>query len=118
MHYYSLGKISPNVDFKTAAITGQAPDKGLYFPTTIPQFTKEQIDRFKTLDKASLAFEVMRPYVGGTIDDASLKQICKETIDFDFPLVPISSYALALLLITATTKSLPPVSPTILGYDL
>jgi len=91
MEYYSLGKQSPNVSFKTAAITGQAPDKGLYFPTTIPQFTKEQIERFKTLDKASLAFEVMQPYVAGTIDDASLKQICKETIDFDFPLVPISS---------------------------
>ncbi len=91
MEYYSLGKQSANVDFKIAAITGQAPDKGLYFPTSIPQLTKEQIERFKTLDKASLAFEVMRPYVGGTIDDASLKQICKETIDFDFPLVPITS---------------------------
>ena len=90
MKYYSLGKQSPHVSFKTAAITGQAPDKGLYFPTTIPQFTKEQIERFKTLDKASLAFEVMRPYVAGTIDDASLQQICKETIDFDFPLVPIT----------------------------
>jgi threonine synthase len=90
MKYYSLGKQSPHVSFKTASITGQAPDKGLYFPTTIPQFTKEQIERFKTLDKASLAFEVMRPYVAGTIDDASLQQICKETIDFDFPLVPIT----------------------------
>lgn len=90
MQYYSLGKQSPNVDFKTAAITGQAPDKGLYFPTSIPQFTAEQIERFKTLDKASLAFEVMKPYVGGTIDDASLQQICAETINFDFPLVPIT----------------------------
>ena len=91
MQYYSLGKQSPNVDFKTAAITGQAPDKGLYFPTTIPQFTSAQIEKFKTLDKASLAFEVMKPYVGGTIDDASLQQICAETINFDFPLVPITA---------------------------
>ena len=103
MEYYSLGKQSPNVSFKTAAITGQAPDKGLYFPTTIPQFTKAQIESFKTLDKASLAFEVMRPYVAGTIDDASLKQICKETIDFDFPLVPITSYVKALELFHGPT---------------
>ena len=73
MQYYSLGKQSPNVNFKTAAITGQAPDKGLYFPIEIPQFTAAQIERFKTLDKASLAFEVMKPYVGGTIDDHSLQ---------------------------------------------
>ena len=83
MQYYSLGKNSPNVDFRTAAITGQAPDKGLYFPSTIPKFTAAQIERFKTLDKASLAFEVMKPYVGGTIDDASLKEIipCPDSIE-------------------------------------
>lgn len=103
MEYYSLGKQSPNVNFKTAAITGQAPDKGLYFPSTIPQFTKEQIERFKTLDKASLAFEVMRPYVGGTIDDTTLKQICKETIDFEFPLVPITPTIKALELFHGPT---------------
>jgi len=90
MQYYSLQKQSPNVDFRIAAITGQAPDKGLYFPTEIPKFTAAQIENFKTLDKASLAFEVMRPYVGGTIDDATLKNICAETINFDFPLVPIT----------------------------
>lgn len=90
MQYYSLQKQSHNVDFRTAAITGQAPDKGLYFPMEIPKFTAAQIENFKTLDKACLAFEVMRPYVGGTIDDATLKNICAETINFDFPLVPIT----------------------------
>ena len=90
MQYYSIQKQSPNVDFRIAAITGQAPDKGLYFPMEIPKFTAAQIENFKTLDKASLAFEVMRPYVGGTIDDATLKNICAETINFDFPLVPIT----------------------------
>lgn len=103
MEYYSLGKQSPNVNFKTAAITGQAPDKGLYFPMTIPQFTKAQIERFKTLDKGILAYEVMRPYIGGTIDDASLQQICKETIDFDFPLVPITTNIKALELFHGPT---------------
>ena len=103
MHYYSLGKQSPNVVFKTAAITGQAPDKGLYFPTTIPQFTPEQIERFKTLDKASLAFEVMKPYLGGTIDDISLQQICAETINFEFPLVPITENIAALELFHGPT---------------
>ena len=103
MHYYSLGKQSPNVDFKTAAITGQAPDKGLYFPTSIPQFTAEQIERFKTLDKASLAFEVMKPYVGGSIDDASLQEICAETINFNFPLVPITNKIASLELFHGPT---------------
>ncbi len=103
MQYYSLGKNSPNVDFRTAAITGQAPDKGLYFPSNIPKFTAAQIERFKTLDKASLAFEVMKPYLGATIDDASLKEICAETINFDFPLVPITENILSLELFHGPT---------------
>jgi len=103
MQYYSLGKNSPNVDFRTAAITGQAPDKGLYFPSTIPKFTAAQIERFKTLDKASLAFEVMKPYLSGTIDDASLKEICAETINFDFPLVSITENILSLELFHGPT---------------
>ena len=103
MQYYSLGKNSPNVDFRTAAITGQAPDKGLYFPSTIPKFTAAQIERFKTLDKASLAFEVMKSYVGGTIDDASLKEICAQTINFDFPLEPITENILSLELFHGPT---------------
>ena len=103
MQYYSLGKKSPNVSFKTAAITGQAPDKGLYFPAELPKFTAAQIERFKTLDKASLAFEVMKPYVGGTIDDATLQQICAETIHFEFPLVSITENILSLELFHGPT---------------
>ena len=103
MQYYSLNKQSPKVDFKQAAITGQAPDKGLYFPMEIPKFTKQQIERFKTLDKAELAFELMKPYVGGTIDDESLKQICAETINFDFPLVEITDTIFSLELFHGPT---------------
>ena len=103
MQYYSLQKQSPNVDFKTAAITGQAPDKGLYFPSEIPQLTAATIQRFKTLSKGELAFEVMRPYVGGTIDDATLLQICAETINFNFPLVPITENIMSLELFHGPT---------------
>ncbi|MFM2439528.1 MAG: threonine synthase [Bacteroidota bacterium] len=103
MQYYSLQKQSPNVDFKTAAITGQAPDKGLYFPSEIPQLSAATIQRFKTLPKAELAFEVMRPYVGGTISDEVLQQICAETINFNFPLVPITDNILSLELFHGPT---------------
>ena len=105
MQYYSLQKQSPNVNFKTAAITGQAPDKGLYFPTEIPQLSAATIEKFKTASKGELAYEVMRPYVGGTIDDASLQQICAETINFDFPLVPITDTISSLELFHGPTLS-------------
>ena len=90
MNYYSLNNISPITSFKEATIRGQAPDKGLYFPETIPAVPADLLKNIDSLSRAELAFRVIRPYVGSTIPDADLHRIVTETIDFDFPLVPIS----------------------------
>jgi threonine synthase len=90
MLYYSTNKKSDKVTFREATIKGQAPDKGLYFPEIIPKLSKSFLDNLKGKSKAEIAFEVIQPYVGNTITEAALVQICEHTIDFDFPLVPVS----------------------------
>ena len=90
MNYYSTNKQSPLVDFKEAAIRGQAPDKGLYFPETIPQVGKEMIDGIENLSNEEIAFNVIRPYVGNTIPDEKLFGIVSETVNFPIPLVKVS----------------------------
>lgn len=90
MLYYSLNKQSPTVDFKQATIAGQAPDKGLYFPETIPQLDKEFIDNIEQFSNEEIAFKVIKPYVGNTIPDEELKRIVSETVNFNIPLVPVS----------------------------
>ncbi|MEJ7666207.1 MAG: hypothetical protein WKG07_45195 [Hymenobacter sp.] len=50
-----------------------------------------------------MAYEVMRPYVGDTIPEADLRRICAETVDFDFPLVPITGRVGALELFHGPT---------------
>ena len=89
MKYYSLRHQSPPVDFRTATITGQAPDGGLYFPETIPKFSADFRRELRGLSKATVAQHVMRPYVGSTIPEADLQLICAEAVDFAFPLVPV-----------------------------
>ncbi len=103
MNYYSLNRQSPPVDFRTATIAGQAPDGGLYFPETIPQFSEELLQNLASLTRADIAYAVMRPYVGDTIPAADLRRICAETIDFDFPLVPITKSIGALELFHGPT---------------
>lgn len=90
MQYYSLNKQAPDVSFKEATILGQAPDKGLYFPSSIPILDKVFIDKIQTFSKQDLAFRIMLPYVGNTIAEEALFQILSETIDFEFPVVPIN----------------------------
>ena len=98
MNYYSLNKSAPIVSFREATIQGQAPDKGLYFPEWIPSVDHALIKDIENFAKEELAFRVMQPYIGNSIDEASLYRIISETIDFPFPLVPVTEniYSLEL----------------------
>lgn len=90
MKYYSTNKNSPVVDFKEATIKGQAPDKGLYFPETIPQVDKELIENIEKYSNEEIAFRVIKPYVGNTIDEKRLQEIVNETVNFPIPLVKVN----------------------------
>ncbi len=90
MRYYSTNKQSDKVDFREATIRGQAPDKGLYFPEQVPQLDKGFLKQLKSKTKTEIAFEVIRPYVGDSIAEADLFQICEHTVNFDFPLVKVT----------------------------
>ncbi|SMB83894.1 threonine synthase [Hymenobacter roseosalivarius DSM 11622] len=103
MRYYSLNKQAPPVDFQAATIAGQAPDGGLYFPEHIPRFSPEFLANLKTMSRAEVAFEVIRPYVGEAIPAAVLRGICAETVDFAFPLVPVTERIAALELFHGPT---------------
>ncbi len=98
MNYYSLNKISPTVSFEEATIKGQAPDKGLYFPSEIPKLNKSLVTNIKSYSKQQIGFEVMKPFVGESIPGDVLQNIINETINFDFPLVKVHEgvYALEL----------------------
>ena len=89
MKYYSTNNISPKVDFKEATIQGQAPDKGLYFPERIPLFPQEIIDNITDYTNEEIAYQIIKPYVGDTIPEAKLREIVKETISFEIPLIKI-----------------------------
>ncbi len=98
MLYYSLNKTAPIVDFKVATIAGQAPDKGLYFPQSIPQVDKKLLNDIENYSNAAIAYEVIKPFVGDVIPDDVLKTIVEETVNFDIPLVKVtdSIYSLEL----------------------
>ncbi len=103
MLYHSTNKSAPLVDFQEAAIKGQAPDKGLYFPEQIPQLPAEFLTSFHSKSKAEIAFEVIRTFVGASIDENSLYHICEETVSFDFPLVRINDTVSSLELFHGPT---------------
>jgi len=103
MIYYSLNKLAPQVDFKEATIQGQAPDKGLYFPLSIPVISNKWLNEIDSFSKEEIAFELIKPYVGQSIPHRTLKRIVEETVFFDFPLVKLSNNIFSLELFHGPT---------------
>lgn len=103
MLYYSTHQQSAKVNFREATIRGQAPDGGLYFPENIPALSKQFLSEWKQKSKAQICFEVIRPYIGGTMADEDLFKICEHTVNFDFPLVEVSPSIFSLELFHGPT---------------
>jgi len=103
MQYHSLHKTAPDVDFREAVTTGQAPDKGLYFPKEIPHLPKNFIDHLAEISKEEIGFTVMKPYVGNSLPDDVLQKIVCETINFPFPLVHVEENIFSLELFHGAT---------------
>jgi len=122
MNYYSLNQQSPIVSFKDAAIQGQAPDKGLYFPEKLPRVNETLIKNIESIADVNIAFEVMKPYVAGSIDDENLYRIVKETISFPIPLNNINDQIASLELFHGPTLAFKDVGARFmsrcLGYFL
>ncbi|HEY9343588.1 MAG TPA: threonine synthase, partial [Hanamia sp.] len=103
MLYYSTNNKSPKVNFKEATIKGQAPDKGLYFPETIPSLQKTFFEDINEYSKEEIALKVIRPYVGDVIPENELQRIVSETVSFDFPLVKVEKNIFSLELFHGPT---------------
>lgn len=98
MQYYSLNGHPRKVSFEEAVVESIAPDKGLFFPERITRLSDEILNNFYEMSREEIAYEAIKQFVGDVIPEQELKQIIKETIAFDFPVVPVHDniYALEL----------------------
>jgi len=76
MRYVSTRGSAPALDFEGATLAGLASDGGLYVPESWPEFSKDEIAAMRGLSYVDTAVAVMRPFVAGCLDDATLKRLC------------------------------------------
>lgn len=86
MKLYSTNLNSPEVSFKTALIEGQAPDKGLYMPVSLPNFSANDFDKLKNKSFPEIAFYILSQVLEGEIDLKSLKEIIFDAYNYPVPL--------------------------------
>ena len=92
MQYYSLNNKAPKASFETAVRKGLAPDKGLYFPEKITPLDSSFFENLEQFSNSEIAFQAIKQFVGSEIPESELKNIVKETLNFEFPIVAIENH--------------------------
>jgi threonine synthase len=87
--FSSTNEGSPAVYLREALLTGQAPDGGLYMPQQFPQLTPRELAGFAKEPYHVIAFEVLRRFTQGVIDDEALEELCRDAYNFEVPLEPV-----------------------------
>jgi threonine synthase len=90
MHYYSTRNNSNYVNFAAAALTGLAPDGGLFVPEEIPQYPPPVRSSLGSMDFSDIAYETIKPYVQNEITDTALGDIVRSAYTFTAPLISVA----------------------------
>src|ERR1700743_1091049 len=63
------------LSFEEVMLAGLARDGGLYLPESWPQVSKAEIAALKGKPYVEVAYQVMRPFVGDTFDEATFRRL-------------------------------------------
>ncbi|MDA8763703.1 threonine synthase [Flavobacteriaceae bacterium] len=118
MKYFSLNHNSKSTLFHDAVKRGLAPDRGLYFPETIPQLPQSFFDKIEKMSIPEMAYRVIKPYIGNQIMKEKLMEIVSETLDFDFPIIEITDNIAALELFQGPTLAFKDVGARFMARSL
>ena len=86
MHYYSTRNKNEKAGFTKAALTGLAPDGGLYVPEEIPRFSATVKPSLGTMAYAEIALETIKPWVIGDVPPGILGEMIHDAYPFEVPL--------------------------------
>lgn len=78
MDYISTRGSAPALDFEGVTLAGLASDGGLYLPREWPRFTEADIRALRGLAYWQVAVRVMQPFVGDSLSESELTDICRE----------------------------------------
>jgi threonine synthase len=82
MHYVSTRGQAPAQSFSEILLGGLAPDGGLYLPAEYPQVSSAELNAWRMLSYADLAFEILKKFATD-IPDADLKFLTQKTYTAD-----------------------------------
>ncbi|MDD4553798.1 MAG: threonine synthase [Bacteroidales bacterium] len=115
MLYLSTNRKSDPVSFSEALLRGQAPDRGLYMPVTIPEFSRATMASFVNLSYDEIAFRVATLYMEDELPAQELRRITRESYDFNIPLERVTDRKYIMRLDQGPTASFKDFAARMMG---
>ncbi len=87
IQYVSTKGGTTPVHFETAVLNGRPADGGLYVPTSLPEISLQQLQKWKNLSYTELAFEILSLFIDDSVlSESELKNILhKSFVPFFHP---------------------------------
>lgn len=85
MRYYSTNRESTKVTFAEAAMSGIAPDGGLYLPEIIPQVPTAVFRNMAEMTLEDIAYVVMTSLLSGDMQPETIRDINTECLTYPIP---------------------------------
>ena len=101
--------------FREALLKGQAPDRGLYLPQTIPTVSADELARFAHSSYADIAYTVTRKFLHSEIPDAELRAIVDDAYNFPVPLEHVTAGQYVMRLDQGPTASFKDFAARMMG---
>ena len=120
MKYYSTNKKVVGETLEAAVVKGLAADGGLFMPETIKTLPASFFDEIANLSFQEIAYRVADAFFGEDIPLETLKNIVKDTLNFDIPIVEVKENIYSLELFHGPTLAFKDVGARfmarLLGY--
>ncbi len=118
MRFYSTNRTAPEVDLAGALLQGQAPDKGLYMPRTLPSLSPELLARARDLSYPELAAHILGLYAEGVFSHEELEEICQDAYNYPVPVEQVDGKGHLLRLDRGPTASFKDFAARFMGRAL
>ena len=89
MKFHNLKLDSQSVDFASAVRQGLGDKQGLFFPKRFSPI--DQVEKLLELPRVERNFQIIKPFVQGSLTDSQLKEVLQETFSIPLELRPVSS---------------------------
>lgn len=105
LQFYSTNGQAERVDLRDAMMNGQAPDRGLYMPERFPRLSEAERMGFQGKPYAEIAFDILRHYTEGVLEEGVLHSLCEDAYNYPVPLDHVSDRVYVMRLDRGPTAS-------------